>query len=270
VALLLPVDVVSFECSIGCMCFDLDSQPPIPPIAGAAVDGKQVELHSTDGARFIAFEALAEGPTGSGVIIFPDVRGLHHFYEELALRFAERGIHAIAIDYFGRTAQTDDRGDKFEFMPHVQKMDYRQTFLDATAARDELLAQGVRHVFTLGFCIGGRLAFLSAAEADLGLSGAIGFYGGTTGEGRGGMPAPLDVAATTRAPVLGLFGGTDQGIPQESIDAYGEALTAAGVENELVTYANAPHSFFDRKAADFAGESEDAWAKVMEFIDRVS
>jgi carboxymethylenebutenolidase len=254
------------------MCFDLDSRPPIPPIAGAAVDGQRIELHSADGARFLAFHAQAGEPSGAGIVIFPDVRGLHPFYEELALRFAEREIEAVAIDYFGRTAQTDDRGESFEFMPHVDQIDYRKTFLDATVARDKLVERGARHVFTIGFCMGGRLAFLSGAEPDLDLSGVIGFYGGPTGQGRGGMPAPLDLAQAGKyvSPVLGLFGGTDQGIPQDGIDAFGEALTAAGVDNELVTYPDAPHSFFDRKAAEFAGASEDAWAKVMEFIDRNS
>src|SRR5688500_16141706 len=101
------------------MCFDLDSRPPIPPIAGAAVDGERVELHASDGARFLAFDATAESPTGAAVVILPDVRGLHRFYEELALRFAERGIDAVAIDYFGRTAPDGDRGESFEYMPHV-------------------------------------------------------------------------------------------------------------------------------------------------------
>ena len=254
------------------MCFDLDSRPPIPPIAGAAVDGARIELHAADGTRFLAYDAKADVPSGAGIVIFPDVRGLHHFYEELALRFAERDIDAVAIDYFGRTAQTDDRGESFEFMPHVEKIDYRQTLLDAAAARDHLVTRGVRHVFTIGFCMGGRLAFLSGAEPDLGLSGEIGFYGGPAGQGRGGMPAPLDLAQAGqfRAPVLGLFGGADQGIPQDSIDAFGDALTAAGVENDLVTYPGAPHSFFDRKAAEFAGESADAWAHVLEFVDRNS
>ena len=96
------------------MCFDLDSRPPIHPIAGAAVDGQRIELHAADGTRFLAFDAQPETPTGAGVVIFPDVRGLHHFFEELALRFAERGINAIAVDYFGRTAETDDRGEGFD------------------------------------------------------------------------------------------------------------------------------------------------------------
>jgi carboxymethylenebutenolidase len=252
------------------MCFDLDSHPPIPPLAGAAVDGHQTTLKASDGTEFLAYDAHASEPTGAGVVIFPDVRGLHPFFEELALRFAERGVDAVAIDYFGRTAETKDRGESFEYMPHVDKIDYRTTMLDAAAARDELVERGVRHVFTVGFCMGGRLAFLTGAEDDLDLSGVIGFYGGPTGQGRGGMPAPLELAEAGkfRSPVLGLFGGADKGIPESAIVSFGDALTAAGIDNEMVIYPGAPHSFFDRKADEFQQASEDAWVKLLEFIDR--
>ena len=252
------------------MCFDLDSQPPIPRIAGAAVDGQLIELHASDGTRFLAFDARAETPSGAGVVILPDVRGLHHFYEELALRFAERGIDAVTIDYFGRTARTDDRGESFEFMPHVDQIQYESTMQDVKAAVDHLVDRGVRDVFTMGFCMGGRMAFVTAAREELGLSGAMGFYGSVVGEGRGGAPDPTALAeqGTFKAPVLGLFGGADQGIPEDTIKGFGDALTSAGVDNEMVIYPGAPHSFFDRKASDFADASEDAWANVMSFVEK--
>jgi carboxymethylenebutenolidase len=66
--------------------------------------------------------------------------------------------------------------------------------------------------------------------------------------------------------VLGLFGGADDGIPAEAIASFDTALDAAGVEHRLVTYPGAPHSFFDRKATDFAEESADAWARILGFI----
>lgn len=271
-ALLLPVAVVRSECSIGLMCFDLDSQPPIPPLAGAAVDGKRIELQAADGTRFVAFDAVAETPSGAGMVVLPDVRGLHHFYEEVALRFAERGIDATAIDYFGRTAKTNDRGEGFDFMAHVDRTSYETLILDVAAAVEHLRSRGVRHVFAIGFCFAGRLAFLTATRPELGLAGAIGFYGPVSGAGRGGMPAPLELAqdGKFRAPVLGLFGGADQGIPETDILAFAQALTDAGDENEMVIYPGAPHSFFDRKATEFADASEDAWVKVLEFVERNS
>ena len=97
------------------MCFELDSSPPITPIAGAAVDHEDLVLDD----RFAAFGAIPEEPGPAGVVVLPDVRGLYRFYEELALRFAERGIAAIAIDYFGRTAGIGKRDDDFPFMDHV-------------------------------------------------------------------------------------------------------------------------------------------------------
>src|SRR6058998_3433156 len=102
------------------MCFELDSVPPIPVITGAAVDHTDLVLESADGTRFAAFAAMPEMPGRTGVVVLPDVRGLYRFYEEVALRFAERGHAAIAIDYFGRTAGVAKRGDDFEYMEHVQ------------------------------------------------------------------------------------------------------------------------------------------------------
>src|SRR5213595_356166 len=103
------------------MCFDTDSTPPIPVIAGAAVSHEDLELEAADGNRFAAFLATPDEPATTGVVILPDVRGLYRFYEELALRFAERGYAAIAFDYFGRTAGVAKRGEDFEYRPHVDQ-----------------------------------------------------------------------------------------------------------------------------------------------------
>src|SRR6186997_2672519 len=102
------------------MCFDLDSAPPIPPMSGAAVTHDDLVLESSDGNRFAAFLATPDEPSDTGVVVLPDVRGLYRFYEELALRFAERGYAALAFDYFGRTAGAEKRGDDFEYPPHVE------------------------------------------------------------------------------------------------------------------------------------------------------
>lgn len=251
------------------MCFDLDSRPPIAPIAGAAVDGSRLVLRSADGGEFAAFSARASAPTGAAMLVLPDVRGLHPFYEELALRFAESGIEALAIDYFGRTAGTGARAADFEYMPHVDQIRWPSLQQDIRAGRDALAATpGVTAVFALGFCFGGRLAFLSGALPAMELSGVIGFYGIVVGPGRAGIPAPIDFARELRCPVLGLFGGADSAIPPETVNQYDRALAEAGVEHELITYPGAPHSFFDRKAADFAAESEDAWRRIAELVRR--
>jgi carboxymethylenebutenolidase len=206
------------------------------------------------------------------MLILPDVRGLHRYYEELALRFAEAGIDALAIDYFGRTAPTTDRGADFDFMPHVGQTRYATLLDDMSAGAAELRRRrgDLRALFTVGFCYGGRLAFLSATRPELGLAGVIGFYGVPVGAGRAEMPAPADVAGEMRCPVLGLFGGDDPSIPAESVADFERALRDGNAEHELVTYPGAPHSFFDRKAEQFADASADAWRRVLEFVRQLT
>ena len=249
------------------MCFDLDSRPPIAPIAGGAIDHADARVTAADGATFRALVARASAPTGAGMIVLPDVRGLHRYYEELALRFAEAGVDAIAIDYFGRTAPDDDRGEAFPFMDHVAQTRYATLTADVAAAAATLRAETggrVTRLHTVGFCFGGRLSF-DAATMGQGLAGVIGFYGWPVGAARSDVPAPADVADRMAGRVLGLFGGADQGIPPEAVATFEASLSAAGVRHEIATYADAPHSFFDRKHAEFAEASADAWARVLAF-----
>lgn len=200
------------------------------------------------------------------MLILPDVRGLHTFYEELALRFAEAGIEALTIDYFGRSAGSAARATDFDFMQHVDETRWETLLLDMRAGRDELAARpGVRAVFSVGFCFGGRLAFLSGTRPELALSGAIGFYGPPASE-RKDIPAPVSVIGDTTCPVLGLFGAADPSIPPDAIEQFDRRLAAAGVDHELISYPGAPHSFFDRKAAEFGDASADAWRRTLEFI----
>jgi carboxymethylenebutenolidase len=250
------------------VCFELDSLPPIPVIRGAAVSHEDLVLGARDGNRFAAFVATPDEPTEIGIVILPDVRGLYRFYEELALRFAERGMLAVAIDYFGRSAGIGKRGDDFEYMPHVDQTSAEGIQEDVGAAVEYLRSQGARTVFTLGFCFGGRNSWLSAAGGH-GLAGAIGFYG-RPGEGRDGSPGPAERASELEAPILALQAGADQNITAEDNAAFEEALAQAGVEHQLITYEGAPHSFFDRKQEEFASASDDAWGRVLEFIERHS
>jgi carboxymethylenebutenolidase len=246
------------------MCFDLDSRPPVARIAGAAVSHETLTLNSADGTPFAAFAASPDGPSRVGVVVLPDVRGLYAFYEELALRFAERGLHAIAIDYFGRTAGMAERGDDFPFREHVDQTTPEGIRDDVGAAVARLREEGAEAIFTVGFCFGGRHSWLAAADGH-GLAGAIGFYG-MPGE-RGGRPGPIQRAGELRAPILALMGGADQAIGPDQVAALDRALSEAGVEHEVVTYEGAPHSFFDRKQDEYAEASEDAWNRTLAFIE---
>lgn len=250
------------------MCFDLDSRPPIEPIAGGALDSRRLVLTAVDGNRLAAFEARAGAPTGAAILILPDVRGLHPYYEELALRFAEHGVDALAIDYFGRTAGVDPRPDTFEFRPHVNQTTWAGLQADIRAGAQALPSGetvGARTSFSVGFCFGGRLSYL-AATLGLGLAGVIGFYGWPIGSQNSGAPAPADVAGAMRGRVLGIYGGADEGIPPATVAAFEAALAGAGVDHRVLTYPGAPHSFFDRKAADFAEASAAAWDETLRFV----
>jgi len=250
------------------VCFDADSAPPIPAISGAAVSHDDLVLDAADGNRFAAFVATPEETARVGVVILPDVRGLYRFYEELALRFAERGFAAVAFDYFGRTAGAEKRDDDFEYMPHVQQTTAAGVQADVAACVAHLRAAGCAAIFTVGFCFGGRNSWLAAAAGHE-LTGAIGFYG-RPGLGNDGSPGPAQRAGEMTAPILALQGGDDPGIPVEESRALDEALAAADVEHEVVIYPGAPHSFFDRKYEEFADDSEDAWARVLAFLERYS
>jgi carboxymethylenebutenolidase len=250
------------------VCFDRDSLPPIPVISGASVSHDQLVLEARDGNRLAAFAATPDEPSGAGVVILPDVRGLYRFYEELALRFAERGHAAVAIDYFGRTAGISKRDDEFEYRPHVEQTTPAGVQADTAAGVAWLREAGSGSIFTVGFCYGGRHSWLAAA-AGHGLAGAIGFYG-RPGLGSDGSPGPTQRAGELRAPILGLMGGADAGIPVDEVRAFEQALADAGVEHEIEVYDGAPHSFFDRKHEEFADASADAWNRVLAFIERNS
>ena len=262
------------------MCFDHDARPPdLPfPMAGGAADGRAVHLEAEDGNRFRAYAAVPTGPggddlatpAGTGIVVVPDIRGLVPYYEELALRFAEAGIHAVAIDLYARTAGTDDRGPDFDNRDHSSRTTQAGVAADVAAAARflrsaEMGANGA--LFSVGFCFGGRMSLLQGVEPH-GLAGVIGFYGFPTGPSRNDSAAPADVADRYRSAVLALYGGADQGIPPEAIEAFDQALERAGIAHESVTYPGAPHSFFDRKQEEHAEASADAWRRMLSFIAR--
>jgi carboxymethylenebutenolidase len=252
------------------MCFAFDAVPPdlpadVHPIAGGA-GAEQLELESADGTRFSAALAESPEPRGRAVVILPDVRGLYPFYSELAERFAAAGHHAIAIDYFGRTAGLGPRGEDFEYMPHVQKTRPEQVQADAGAALAALRERtGAEGASTVGFCFGGTQSLLASTSEALGLDGVVAFYGGLSPE-RWGENSPIHRARDMRGPVLGLYGGADQGIPPEQLEAFERSLADAGVEHEIVTYPGAPHSFFDRRYEEHADACADAWRRVLAFL----
>ena len=252
------------------MCFEFDAVPPdlpadVPHVRGGA-SAELLEVESADGTRFSAAFAGTPEQRGPGVVIYPDVRGLYPFYSRLAERFAQAGHHAVAIDYFGRTAGLGPRGDDFDYLEHVPQTRSAQIQADTLAALGAVRERvGEAAFVSVGFCFGGGESFLATTNEDLGLLGAVGFYPGLVRK-RWGLVGPMDRAGDMRGPLLGLFGGADQGITQEQIDEFRERLDGAGVEHDFHVYPSAPHSFFDRKQEEYAAISEDAWRRVLTFL----
>ena len=125
------------------MCFDRESSPPIlagdRPIASSG----PLVLESADGTPFAAFEATPEGVANATVLVLPDVRGLHPYYEELTCRFAQHSFRALAIDWYGRTAgSSGGRPEDFAHQEHVERVAYDQVRADVSAAVAHLRATG--------------------------------------------------------------------------------------------------------------------------------
>jgi len=250
------------------MCYDDNAAPPNPPGPAGAAEGEDLVLTAADGNQFAAYIARPATVGLGQVIIYPDVRGLHQFYKDLALRFAEIGIAAIALDYFGRTAGVTPRDESFEFWAHVADVRVETFFQDVEAALAYLRtshASTQSAVFPIGFCMGGSLSFISGTNPAFGFAGVIGFYAGVTRD-FGGAGTILDYADKIGCPLLGLFGGADESIPATALETLKEKLPKNGQDHTIVTYPGAPHSFFDRKAEQYAEFSADAWQKILNFM----
>ena len=245
------------------MCYPDDARPPLPPIGGAASDQGDMVLTAADGNKFAAYFALAAKPTGAGMVVMPDVRGLHHFYKELAQRFAEAGVDAVAIDYFGRTAGIGDRGESFDYKPHVEKTTPEGISADVAAAVAHLRSKeggAVKAVFTVGFCFGGSSSWNMSGLVD-GLNGCVGFYGRPE--------RSLPFLSKMKAPLLLLIAGADF-TPTEAFHDFDKKLTEAKVPHEMHIYEGAPHSFFDRSFAEWKEACDDAWRRMLAFIKKNS
>ncbi|MGH3567954.1 MAG: dienelactone hydrolase family protein [Pseudonocardia sp.] len=240
------------------MCHDIDSRPPAPPQRRPAEPAESIRLTSADGTIFPAFRAAPTGPSTASVILLPDVRGAHPFYRALTERFAETGCATVAIDYYGRTAASEDRGADFPWQELLPQLRPAEVTADVHAAVDELRAQHDGPVFVVGFCFGGGQSW-RLASSDLGLAGVVGFYG---------LPQPArEVAQTATVPVLMLLAGADVATPQSDFDALAVELAS---ETEMHVYPGAPHSFFDRGHAEWADACTDAWNRILAFIARHS
>jgi carboxymethylenebutenolidase len=249
------------------MCHDPSSRPPAPP-SDAVRDHRDLDrtgelrLASADGTSVLAYEAIPHGPPWARVVVLPDVRGLHPYYRALAERLAETGLHAVAIDYFGRTAADLPRDDDFDYRTHVGQVTPEQVTADVTAAVRHVSPDGGEPVLTLGFCFGGGHSWRLAAEGP-GLAGCMGFYGRPVV-----MQEAVQSANRVPDPVLMLIAGDDKATPVEDSLAAAESLRARGGEVETQVFEGAPHSFFDRGFGEHAQDCEEAWRSLLRFAER--
>jgi carboxymethylenebutenolidase len=240
------------------MCYGDEARPPAPPVQGEIGDHGDLVLTSADGTAFAAFHASPAGGSTRAVVVMPDVRGLHQFYKDLTLRFAEAGFHAVAIDYFGRTAGLEPRDESFGFRDHIEQTRPVTIAEDVGAAVAWLRAKpGVGPVFTVGFCFGGSHSWGQSA-AGHGLAGCIGFYG---------IPARVEsrIPAMT-VPLLLLAAGADF-TPVETVAEFAEKVRAQGIQARLEVFDGMPHSFFDRTYGEHAEACDRAWREMLSFVD---
>jgi carboxymethylenebutenolidase len=241
------------------MCFTSDQHPPQPPRSSEVGHHGPLVLTAADGNRFSAFEAVPMTPRGASLVLMPDIRGMHAFYTDLALCFAQAGIDTVAFDPYGRSAGLSARDDVFEYRSHATALTPVHVLADARAAAARLHERSGDPVFTLGFCMFGGQSWRLAAT-DLHPAGSIGFYG---------RPVTVeDAVDDLSAPLLILAAGDDQATsPQENAN-FVRSLDEAGKVHDYVVYEGAPHSFFDRGFEHWQVECADAWVQMLGFIDR--
>jgi len=218
-----------------------------------------------------AYEAVPDARRGA-VVVIQEAYGVNDYIERVTRDLAERGYHAVAPHLFHRSdieVVPYDNVQKAIEMIGTLSDDGELTDVDATL--EHLRGSGFadRRIGIVGFCMGGRVTFLTVARRSIGAG--VGFYGGAI---VGGWPpkfAALDgEAATLKAPWLGLFGDNDVSIPVEHVEQLRDALKSAPVETEIVRYANAGHGFHSepRPASYVPDAAADAWRRTLAWFDR--
>jgi carboxymethylenebutenolidase len=228
-------------------------------VAGAEANliTEMVEYQDADGEMLMGYLARPQGDEAKpAIVVIQEWWGLNDHIKDVANRFAEEGFVALAPDlYHGVVATEPDEARKL-----VMELDMAEAVKEIQRGIDFLQEQSYvagPKVGVVGFCMGGGLALQTAlAEADLGA--AVAFYG---------RPLTPDQAKQVKAPVLGLYGATDQGIPVAEVEAMGTALKEAGVESEVQVYEGAGHAFFNDTAPSYnADAAQDAWPRTLDWF----
>jgi len=227
----------------------------------------EVKVPTKDG-DMAAYRAMPA--TGSGfpvVLVVQEIFGVHEHIKDVCRRFAKLGYFAIAGELYARQGDVSKITEIPKIVAEVvSKVPDAQVMADLDACVAFAKASGKANADKLavtGFCWGGRIVWLYAAHNQAVKAGGA-WYGPLTGATNALKPNnPVDVAAQINAPVLGLYGGADGGIPNDTVEQMRAALKAAGKKSEIITYPDTPHGFHaDYRPTYRKAQADDAWAKL--------
>jgi carboxymethylenebutenolidase len=233
----------------------------------------RIVVETRDGPMAVFSASPALKPRAA-VVVVHEAFGLNPYIERVARQAADRGYAAVAPNLFHRTtAGCIPYGDHAFVLPHIEEVSDERLLADIDATFAHLSGAGWRpeSVGMVGFCIGGRITFLAAAERSFGA--AVGLYGGgiVTPAARFAdrLPSLLPAAGGLRTPWLGLFGDLDHTIPVEDVETLRAELAPAPVETEIVRYGDAGHAFHcDERPGYVPAAAVDAWARTLAWFDR--
>ena len=233
----------------------------------------EVSIPVPDG-QMPAYRACpAQGDSFPVVLVVQEIFGVHEHIKDLCRRLAKLGYLAIAPELYARQGDVSKIADIKEVISKVvSKVPDVQVLsdLDATVAWAEKSGHGNGSKLAItGFCWGGRIVWLYAAHSPQLKAGAA-WYGRLVGAKDELHPQqPVDVAASLKAPVLGLYGGADTGIPPESIEQMRKALKEADQPSQIVVYPDTPHGFnADYRPSYRKDKAEDAWKRMLDWFQK--
>jgi carboxymethylenebutenolidase len=227
-----------------------------------------VTVDTADGAMEV-YEAAPDGEARGAVIVIQEAFGVNDHIQDVTRRFAAAGYVGVAPALFHRAGGGTAAYDDFsKVMPLFEGVSDDGVLADVDATIELLEGRGFdrSRIGIVGFCFGGRVAFLVAARRRLGA--AVTFYGGgiVTGSPLGYDPL-LDEAATLQTPWLGLFGDLDQGIPIEGVEELRAKAGDASVATEIIRYPDAEHGFHcDARPSYHEASAKDAWQRTVDWF----
>lgn len=232
------------------------------------LEAGEVKIRVADG-EIPAYRAMpASGGPFPVILVVQEIFGVHQHIRDICRRLAKVGYMAIAAELYARQGSVANMSDIKEIIAKVvSKVPDAQVMsdLDAVVAYATLSGKGdTTRLGITGFCWGGRIVWLYAAHSSV-LKAGVAWYGRLVGEGNALTPRhPIDLAGELKAPVLGLYGGEDQGIPVETVDRIRQACKDAGKTCELVVYPEAGHAFnADYRPSYRADAAKDGWARML-------